>query len=177
MSREKKCGAAGVFKHILSQQFWFLVRIVFYSIVFYSEWVKRKDTSIRLMMLWQVASVNPSNLISFPGGQKSISTRNQQEKGFDWVQLSGKQQTGSFETGRRAHVCWGHRSASAGAPGQRWPGPVEAAGDVKETKLTKTNKENTPTADVQTKWFHWTCWHCQINILFALVTFLLNNCM
>lgn len=69
------------------------ISILFFSILFYCESVKRvwKDTSIRLMMLWQVESVNPSNLISFPGVRKAQeikskkrSAANSKEESLKW---------------------------------------------------------------------------------------------
>jgi len=36
----------------------------------YSRLLVWKDTSIRLMMLWQVLRLRPSNLISFPGSRE-----------------------------------------------------------------------------------------------------------
>lgn len=71
------------------------------SILFYSECVESvwKDTSIRLMMLWQVASVNPSNLISFPGGQKSKRTRNQQKNHLSQSDWEANKKQGGLKRG------------------------------------------------------------------------------
>lgn len=74
-----------------------------------------KDTSIRLMMLWQVLRVRPSNWISFPEGQTHLKRRETQRPA-DLVVLKGtedarlltmrKPQHGcSVCRRRRTHVC------------------------------------------------------------------------
>lgn len=102
-----------------------------------------QDTSIRLMILWQVLRVRPSNLISFPEDKTRLSRREtskmicwftfllhfyyilafwQMIHDFVW-RWKMQPRCGLFR-GMLTYVCWGRRSASAGAPWQKSPGPA-----------------------------------------------------
>lgn len=61
------------------------------------------------------------------------SEKQKNKESWKMVRLNGEQQTKGFlKKGWQSYVCSGHRSASAGAPGLRWLGPVGTIGEWNE---------------------------------------------